>query len=165
MREFIAPLSSALKNCLVSFETTSPDAVVRVKASLLRTGFVANYEFVSDGLPTFEMHNPVADLVVTSLFAEKRDKNLVGPILIIVGIVLGAFGLVSGILTAVLVHVDETTFTWMRDWFCVIFVCLPGGAACVGAGVSASLDERDSRGKPCASAGSAMLSMTNRSTT
>lgn len=47
----------------------------RIKPSIVRTDFLARYDFVSDGLPDLQSHNPVADLRVSSFYDDVTRRN------------------------------------------------------------------------------------------
>ena len=73
-------------------------ATFRMRPSLVRPDFVARYDFVSDGRPQFQTHNPVADLKVSSFYAETKDENKARSILAGVGALLlvgGFLGMIA----------------------------------------------------------------------
>jgi len=90
----------------VAFDVTDDDATITIAPSLVRPDFVAEYQFISDGLPKIQAHSPVADVKVTSFYSESRNRNRVGPVLATVGGVLLAGGLVTTITLAVVSKVS-----------------------------------------------------------
>lgn len=136
----IAP-SSLVSNvstggAILSFDVSDDRGEVRLKPSLVRPGFVANYEFITDGVPQLQTHNPVADLKISSFYGEKDKRNLIGPVLIVLGLVslLGAFAalIVFGILYRVAGE------TWVLDYIWVTFPLMMGGFISLAVGSSIS---------------------------
>jgi hypothetical protein len=76
----------------------------RVRPSIIRTDFLARYDFISDGLPNLQTHNPVADLRVSSFYDETENRNHRQTFLASVGAILLLGGtlwlIVSTILSA-----------------------------------------------------------------
>ncbi|MBF0671345.1 MAG: hypothetical protein IR160_02025 [Salinibacterium sp.] len=78
----------------LSFET-GDDAKLLIRPSLIRPDFVLSYSFISDGLPRIHAHNPVADLKMSSFYAESRNKNRIGTYLAAAGGLLLVGGLLA----------------------------------------------------------------------
>lgn len=85
----------------VSFEA-GDRASWRLRPSIVRADFWARYDFVSDGLPDVQTHNPVADLRVSSFYDEIENRNLVGSLLAIAGGILLAGGIIAAVTGVVL---------------------------------------------------------------
>lgn len=111
----------------VHFESDGEGAVVRIKPSLIRPDFSANYEFVCDGVPQVERYNPVADLNLTSYYHEIKEKNIIGPTLFGVGAVSGALAILSLIVGLAGYNIDKEAFVWIPQWIWVVFLMLFGG--------------------------------------
>lgn len=76
----------------VDFETAD-EALVRLRPSLVRPSFAVHYEFITDGVPVIQTFNPVADLKMSSFFLEQTNRNIIGKVLVTLGVisVIGAF--------------------------------------------------------------------------
>jgi hypothetical protein len=99
----------------VQFEP-SASTTWRVRPSIIRSDFLARYDFISDGLPDIQAHNPVADLRISSFYDETKNRNGRRRLLASGGVVLFLGGVlwfvVCGIL-AVAVSPD------LNSWFAV----------------------------------------------
>lgn len=111
----------------VSFETDEP--AVRIRPSLVRPSFATRYDFIADGLPEVQTHNPVADLKTSSFFGEQMHRNIIGRVLVALGVlsVLAAF--VSIFVFGSIYNSDREANEWAARWAAVTFPLLIGGFA------------------------------------
>jgi len=74
----------------------------RVQPGIIRSDFVVRYDFISDGLPDVQTHNPVADLRVSSFYDETENRNTRRTVLAALGALLLVGGLLWLIIGAIL---------------------------------------------------------------
>jgi hypothetical protein len=99
--------------------TAGESASWQVKPGLVRSDFVVRYDFISDGLPNVQTHNPVADLRVSSFYDETENQNLRSTVLASIGAVLLAGGLLWIIISLIL---SQTVAQGLTPW---VFVTMP----------------------------------------
>ena len=97
----------------VQFEA-GENAIWRVRPSIVRADFLVRYEFISDGLPAVQAHNPVADLRISSFYDDTENRNGRRALLASVGAALLVAGVLWFIVAAILsVAVNPDIGSWI----------------------------------------------------
>jgi len=97
----------------VQFEA-GENATWRVRPSIVRADFLVRYDFISDGLPALQAHNPVADLRISSFYDDTENRNGRRTLFASVGAVLAIGGIIWFIVTAILtVAVNRDIGPWI----------------------------------------------------
>jgi len=99
--------------------TAGESASWRVEQGIVRSDFVVRYDFISDGLPNVQTHNPVADLRVSSFYDETENQNLRSTVLASIGAVLLAGGLLWIVIGLIL---SQTVAPGLVPW---VFLTMP----------------------------------------
>ncbi|MBF4592372.1 hypothetical protein ITJ58_01240 [Curtobacterium flaccumfaciens] len=99
--------------------TVGESASWRIEQGIVRSDFFVRYDFISDGLPNVQTHNPVADLRVSSFYDETENQNLRSTVLASIGAVLLAGGLLWIIIGLIL---SQTIAPGLVPW---VFLTMP----------------------------------------
>lgn len=117
----------------VQFEA-GESALWRVRPSMVPADFLVRYDFVSDGLPDLQAHNPVADLRISSFYDETENRNGRRVLLAAGGAVLLISGFLWFIVSSILAVTVNPDFD---SWFAVGLLAVMLGVLALSSSVEA----------------------------